>query len=83
MKIGKRATLGELDARGWEKFAGDAGMTWPFVRQRVRNIAELVEVKIESVVAEFTSLKLDSAVVDDLVVLIRERAAACETTLTK
>ena len=83
MKIGKRATLGELDARGWEKFADDAGMTWPFVRQRVRNIAELVEAKIESVVAEFTSLKLDSAVVDDLVVLIRERAAACETTLTK
>ena len=83
MKIGKRATLGELDARGWEKFADDAGMTWPFVRQRVRNIAELVEAKIESVVAEFASLKLDRAVVDDLAVLIRERAAACETTLTK
>jgi hypothetical protein len=58
-------------------------MTWPFVRRRVRNIAELVEAKIESVVAEFASLKLDRAVVNDLAVLIRERSAACETTLTK
>jgi serine/threonine-protein kinase HipA len=83
MKIGKRATLGELDARGWEKFALDAGMSWPFVRQRVRNIAALVEAKIESVVAEFAPLKLDRAVVDDLAALIRNRAAACATTLTK
>jgi serine/threonine-protein kinase HipA len=83
MRIGKRATLGELDARGWEKFTLDAGMTWPFVRQRVRNIAALVEAKIESVVAEFGPLKLDRAVVDDLAALIRGRAAACETTLTK
>jgi serine/threonine-protein kinase HipA len=83
MKIGNRPTLGELDARGWEKFTDDAGMTWPFVRRRVRNIAELVEAKIESVVAEFASLKLDRAVVNDLAVLIRERSAACETTLTK
>jgi hypothetical protein len=43
----------------------------------------VVEAKIESVVAEFASLKLDRAVVDDLAVFIRERAAACETTLTK
>jgi serine/threonine-protein kinase HipA len=83
MKIGKRATLGELDARGWDTFAHDAGMTRPFVRQRVRKIAELVAVKIESVVAEFASLKLDRGIVDDLAVLIRERAAACETTVTK
>jgi serine/threonine-protein kinase HipA len=83
MKLGKRKTLGELDAKGWGKFALDAGMSWPFVRQRVRHIVGLVQAKIKSVVAEFASLDLDQAVVGDLAVLIRERAAACETTLTK
>ena len=83
MKLGKRETLGELDAKGWGKFALDAGMSWPFVRQRVRHIVGLVQTKIESVVAEFASLDLDQAVVGDLAVLIRERAAACETTPTK
>ena len=74
---------GVIDAKGWGKFALDAGMSWPFVRQRVRHIVGLVQAKIESVMAEFASLDLDQAVVGDLAVLIMERAASCEPTLTK
>lgn len=83
MKLGTRETLGELDAKGWGTFALDAGMSWPFVRQRIRHTVGRVQAKIESVVAEFESLDLDQAVVGDLAVLIRERAVVGETTLTE
>ena len=39
MKIGKRATLAELDARGWAAFAADAGVGLPLIRRRVAEIS--------------------------------------------
>jgi serine/threonine-protein kinase HipA len=42
MKIGKRSTLAELDARGWEAFAADAGLGLPLIRRRVAEISEKV-----------------------------------------
>ncbi|MBU6371190.1 MAG: type II toxin-antitoxin system HipA family toxin [Alphaproteobacteria bacterium] len=39
MKIGKSATLEEVDDTTWAKFAGDAGLAAPFVRRRVKELA--------------------------------------------
>lgn len=83
MKIGRRSTLGELDAKGWERFAVDAGIGWPLVRRRVGEIAERIDAKIVSVVADLASLDLDAAVVNDLATLIRERVAPCATSASK
>ncbi|MFN2427727.1 MAG: type II toxin-antitoxin system HipA family toxin [Candidatus Binatia bacterium] len=42
MKIGQRATLAELDAKGWAKFAVDTGLGIPLIRRRVAEISESV-----------------------------------------
>ena len=40
MRIGGRRTLEELRAGDWDRFAGTAGLGAPFVRRRVRELAE-------------------------------------------
>ena len=40
MRIGGRRTLEELRARDWDRFADTAGLGAPFVRRRVRELAE-------------------------------------------
>ena len=42
MRIGKRATLGEMDAKGWSAFAADAGVGLPLIRRRVSEISQAV-----------------------------------------
>jgi serine/threonine-protein kinase HipA len=83
MKIGRRSTLGELDAKGWERFAADAGIGWPLVRQRVGEMATKIDAKIASVIAEIVSLGLDPVIVNDLATSIRNRIAPCVTSVTK
>jgi serine/threonine-protein kinase HipA len=83
MKIGRRSTLGELDTKGWEQFAKDAGISWPLVRQRVREIAEKIEARIVTVATGIASHDLDRAVVDELATLIGGRVAPCVTSVTK
>jgi len=82
MKIGRRSTLGELDAKGWERFALEAGVGWPFVRQRVGEVAAGVAAQIPSVVADMQSLGLDAAVVHDLATLVGRRVGPCVTSVT-
>ena len=83
MKIGKRSTLGELDTTGWERFAKDAGVSWPLVRQRVREIAEKIDATIAAVATGIASLELDRAVVNKLATLIGGRVAPCVASVTK
>jgi hypothetical protein len=83
MKIGKRTTLGELDSTGWERFAKDAGISWPLVRQRVGEIAEKIDAKIAPVATAMASLELDPAVVNELATLIGGRVAPCVASATK
>ena len=42
MKIGGKAVLEDIQARHWERFAGDAQLGAPFVRNRVRQLCEAV-----------------------------------------
>ncbi|MFA5909358.1 MAG: type II toxin-antitoxin system HipA family toxin [Vicinamibacterales bacterium] len=43
MKIAKRATLEEIDGGTWEAFATEIGMTAPFVRRRVKQLADATQ----------------------------------------
>ena len=52
MKIGRRATLAELDAKGWTAFAGDAGLGLPLVRRRVAEISESAIARANEIAAE-------------------------------
>ena len=83
MKIGRRSTLGELDAKGWKRFAEDAGIGLPLVRQRIGKIAAQIDAKIASVAAEIVSLGLDAVVVNDLATFVRDRVDPCVTSVTK
>lgn len=43
MRIGGRAgTIDELDREAWERFAADAGITFPFLRRSIRDVAQRV-----------------------------------------
>lgn len=83
MKIGRRATLGELDTAGWKRFAADAGTSWPLVRQRVRESAEKIAARIATVAAGLAPLDVDHAVVNELATLIEARVAPCAASVTK
>jgi serine/threonine-protein kinase HipA len=60
MKIGKRSTLAELDARGWGAFAADAGLGLPLIRRRVAEISKGVLEKATTVAAELSRPELDA-----------------------
>lgn len=83
MKIGKRSTLGALDAKGWKAFAADAGITEPLVRQRVGRIRDRMDAKIAAVVTELVSLGFERAVLETLATAIAARAALCAMSVTK
>jgi len=83
MKIGTRATLGELDADGWTRFAKDAGMTLPMVRRRVEDLRERIDSAIASVVSELGSHQFDQTVVESLARMTQTRASGCATSIFK
>jgi serine/threonine-protein kinase HipA len=74
MKIGKRATLAELDAKGWAAFAADAGLGLPLVRRRVAEISKGVRDKATVVAAELSLPGLDRTAVEQLADMVHDRA---------
>lgn len=77
MKIGKRATLAELDARGWAAFAADAGLGLPLVRRRVTDMCERVGAQIPAIVAALSQPGLDDGAVARFGAMIGERLVLC------
>ena len=77
MKIGKRATLAELDAKGWAAFAANVGVGLPLVRRRVTELSERVVEKAPDVVTDISRSGLDGMFVERLAHMIRERAERC------
>jgi serine/threonine-protein kinase HipA len=74
MKIGKRATLAELDAKGWAAFAADAGIGLPLTRRRIVEISNAVLEKATVAAAELSRSKLDITAVEQFAAMIRGRA---------
>lgn len=81
MKIGKRATLAELDAKGWAAFAADAGLGLPLIRRRVAEISKGVLEKATVVAAELSRPGLDRAAVEQFADMVRDRAERCALTI--
>jgi serine/threonine-protein kinase HipA len=77
MKIGKRAALAELDAKGWAAFAADAGLGLPLVRRRVAEISKGVRDKATGVAAELSRAELDRTAIEQFADMVRDRAERC------
>jgi serine/threonine-protein kinase HipA len=77
MKIGKRATFAELDAKGWTAFAADAGLGLPLIRRRVAEISEATSARANGVAAELARPGLDEEGLSNFAEIIAERAERC------
>ncbi len=77
MRIGKRATLAELDLKGWTAFAADAGIGLPLVRRRIAEISESVKARAEVVAGALVQPGLDEAALAVFVAMVTERAEGC------
>jgi serine/threonine-protein kinase HipA len=81
MRIGKRAALGELDARGWAAFAADAGLGLPLIRRRVAEISERVTAIAQEVAGALVRPGLDEAALLEFSTLVSDRATRCGLTI--
>jgi len=61
MRIGKRATLAEMDAVGWQTFAKEAGVGLPLVRRRITDLVDSTAEAAARVVEDISDLCIDSA----------------------
>lgn len=83
MKIGKRSTLAELDARGWGAFAADAGLGLPLIRRRVAEISEKVIAQGGNVAGGLSNRGLDQAALERFRDLAVTRAQTCAATFAR
>lgn len=83
MKIGKKATLSEMDARGWAAFSTDAGLGLPLVRRRIAEISDGVKAAAQDVAQTIVLPGLDEAALSRFSALIRDRAERCALTIQK
>jgi serine/threonine-protein kinase HipA len=81
MKIGKRATLAEMDAEGWAGFAVDAGLGPPLVRRRIGELCDSVKAAARDVATGLASPGLDAAALAGFADLVRDRAERCASTV--
>ncbi len=83
MKIGKRATLEEMDARGWKAFADDARLGLPLVRRRVGEISVEVADRALEVAAALQEEGLDKTTLSELAHSLASRARRCARTIDR
>ena len=77
MKIGKRATLAELDLKGWNAFASDAGIGMPLVRRRIGEISDSVKTRAQAVAGALVAPGLDAAALVGFAMMVTERSDEC------
>ncbi len=83
MRIGKRATLAEIDAKAWAAFANDAGVTLPLVRRQIAEMSERVKSLARDVAAGLMRPGLDGAALTAFADLVGERAEQCARSIQK
>ena len=81
MRMGKRATLSEMDARAWSSFAADGGLGAPLVRRRVGEIAERVRARASEAADSLTRVELDETMLETLSRTVATRAEQCALTV--
>ena len=77
MKIGKRRTLTELDAKGWAAFAIDAGIGLPLIHRRIKEISESVETRAQEVARNLIRSGLNDAALLKFAEMATDRAHQC------
>lgn len=83
MKIGKRATLAEMDAKGWAGFATEAGIGLPLIRRRASELSERVEAEAERIASTLMMPGLDGAALAGYSEMVRDRAQRCAATVAR
>ena len=83
MRIGKRATLEEMDAKAWAVFAADVGVGLPLIRRRVSEISRAVLARANEVANELRRLGLDEAALSRFAAMAADRAARCAVTVQR
>jgi serine/threonine-protein kinase HipA len=83
MRIGKRATLGEIDGKGWIAFAVDAGVGMPLIRRRVSEVSQTVMARANEVASELMRPGLDEAALSRFAAMAADRAAQCAVTIQR
>ena len=81
MRIGRRATLGEMNSRAWSAFAAGGGLGMPLVRRRVAELTERVRAEALGTATALMSPGLDGAVLETLAGAVVSRAEACASTV--
>ena len=81
MKIGRRSTLAEMDARGWEAFAKDTVLGLSLVRRRVAEISVAVKDQTEGVAVGLIQSGLDGQVLSRIAEMVASRAGRCARTV--
>ncbi len=83
MKIGRRALLEEMNVRGWELFAAEAGLGLPLVRRRVTEIGAAVESETRTVAGALENEGLDGGVLSKFAQKVADRAIRCARTVRR
>ena len=73
MKMGKCATLTEMDASSWRKFANDAGLAAPFVQKRLLELGNKIVAHSNQIIAPLTATGLQEAPLVQLAALVNRR----------
>ena len=83
MKIGKRATIAELDEAAWAAFAKGAGLGLALIRRRVAEISRGVVSQSDRVAAEIVAPGLDEQSLLRFAAMVAERAQRCSATIQR
>jgi serine/threonine-protein kinase HipA len=83
MKVGKRATLEELDAKGWTTFAADTGLGLPLIRRRVAEICEGATACAKEVAVGLARPGLNEESLLRFAAMVAERAERCASTFQR
>lgn len=81
MRMGRRATLEEMNPRAWAAFAAGGGLGMPLVRRRVAELTERVRAEALGTAEALMSPGLDGAVLEGLARAVVGRAEACASTI--
>lgn len=74
MRIDKRATIEDFRPDTWEAFAKGIGVAPPYVRRRVKALAQTMSARAPDVAAKLARLDLDAAALASYAEIIRTRA---------
>ena len=83
MRIGDRSRIEEFREDTWAVFARDVGVTWPYVRRRVQQLAQAIDQRAHPVASRIAEQGFDAEALSSFATIVRERASAMTNIITK